>query len=176
MIQFRWGSATSFNISDGTNTISSSGGSIIRANGESAKKEAIFISGSDKNVYIIGFKRDTTQYIEKLVTASDLAPTEITGTGTTGLGFTAKKSGNVVTVYLYCTADVSGGQSISFGTLPAGYRPPRNVKFLIHSNNGSLDSTQGMFADISSYNGGIASYSYVAITTGQCGVISYIVD
>lgn len=113
---------------------------------------------------------------EKLVTDSDITPTEITGTGTTGLGFTAKKSGNVVTVYLYCTANVSGGQSISFGTLPTGYRPPRNVKFLIHSNNGSLDSTQGMFADISSYNGGIASYSYVAIASGQCGVVTYIID
>lgn len=100
----------------------------------------------------------------------------ITGTGTTGLGFTAKKSGNVVTVYLYCTADVSDGQSISFGVLPTGYRPPKNVKFLIHSNNGSLDPTQGMFVDISSYNGGIASYSYVALTSGQCGAITYIVD
>ena len=100
----------------------------------------------------------------------------ITGTGTTGLGFTAKKSGNVVTVYLYCTADVSNGQSISFGVLPTGYRPPKNVKFLIHSNNGSLDPTQGMFVDISSYNGGIASYSYVALTSGQCGAITYIVD
>lgn len=113
---------------------------------------------------------------QEFVTKSDLTPIEITGTGTTGLGFTAKKSGNVVTVYLYCTADVSGGQSISFGTLPTEYRPPRNVKFLIHSNNGSLDPTQGMFADISSYNGGIASYSYVALTSGQCGTVTYIVD
>ena len=113
---------------------------------------------------------------KKLVTESDLTPTEITGTGTTGLGFTAKKSGNVVTVYLYCTAEVSSEQSMNFGTLPTGYRPSRNVTFLIHSNNGSLSSSQGMFANISSYNGIITSYAYVAIGTGTCGAISYIVD
>lgn len=127
VIQFRWGSATSFNISDGTNTISSSGGSVIRANGESAKKEAIFISGSDKNVYIIGFKRDTTQYIEKLVTESDLI-VSANGDDSTALGTNVSSTWRITSNGSLCVCYGINTVAFNAGTnnmvsmqLPSGY-------------------------------------------------------
>ena len=74
----------------------------------------------------------------------------ITGTGTTaGLGFTAKKSGNVVTVWLTSNSTIASGQDVNFGTLPVGYRPSKDSTFSIYTGGGSTSYQSSTLACVS---------------------------
>lgn len=101
---------------------------------------------------------------------------ETSGSGTSGASFSAKRVGNLVTVWLTATQTITRGQDVIFGYLPVRFRPPISVVCTINNASGNLDN-DSLSAGVITSNGEIRGYSYTELYTGTTlATVTYIVE
>ena len=119
----------------------------------------------EKYVPYVPTNRQLTEKIQELQKVET-----ITGGGNLYSLYTAKKVGNVVTLYVYNVINYTTGIDMNLFTLPVGWRPAVDMVVMGTSKTGQLQLSENAIFYTVGTNGKVMSYSYITFTGGRFSV------